>query len=102
MLDYLPKHCSCCITDPRLSREPNASTDSIMPYLLFEGADDKGICPDFLTEIVSRFDEDDTVKPMLTKAVVRLSEDLAKLNMNDNYKPHVNVSYEEISTLVSH
>lgn len=62
-----------------------------MPYLLLEGGEDRGICPDFLTEIVSRLDEDETVKPMLTKAVARLSEDLAKLTMNDNYKPHINV-----------
>ncbi|KUJ12075.1 uncharacterized protein LY89DRAFT_786216 [Mollisia scopiformis] len=71
-------------------REPNASTDSLMPYLLLDGTDDKGICPDFLTEIVSRIDEDDTIKPMLTKAVVRLSEALSKMTMNDNYKPHIN------------
>lgn len=65
-----------------------------MPYLLLEGGDDKGICPDFLTEIVSRIDEDDTVKPMLTKAVVRLSQDLSKMSMNDNYKTHINVGSE--------
>jgi ubiquitin conjugation factor E4 B len=100
-LNYFPRYHTNRITDLRLSREPNASTDSLMPYLLLEGADDKGICPDFLTEIVSRFDEDDTVKPMLTKAVVRLSEELSKMTMNDNYKPHINVSFEDVFPVAS-
>lgn len=50
-----------------------------------------GICPDFLTELVSRFDEDETVKPMITKAVSGISLQLSNMTMNDNYKPHVNV-----------
>ena len=50
-----------------------------------------GICPDFLTELVSRFEEDETVKPMITKAVSGISLQLSNMTMNDNYKPHVNV-----------
>ncbi|KAF8862296.1 hypothetical protein BDZ45DRAFT_616996 [Acephala macrosclerotiorum] len=84
-------NCIFAVEVPELfGRNPNPATDSLMPYLLLEGGEDRGICPDFLTEIVSRLDEDETVKPMLTKTVARLSEDLAKLTMNDNYKPHIN------------
>ena len=72
-------------------RDPNPATDSLTPYLLHESADDRGICPDFLAEAVSRFEEDDTVKPMLTKAVAGMSLQLSAMTMNDNYKPHVNV-----------
>lgn len=43
-------------------------------------------------EAVSRFSEDETVKPMLTKAVAGLSYQLSNMTMNDNYKPHINVS----------
>lgn len=51
-----------------------------------------GVCPDFLTELVSRFDEDETVKPLITRAVSGISLQLSNMTMNDNYKPHVNVS----------
>ena len=77
-------------------REPNPNTDSLTPYLLNEAGEDKGICPDFLAEVISRFNEDDTVKPMLTKAVAGLSLQLSNLTMNDNYKPYINVSSENL------
>ena len=73
------------------SRNPNAATDSLTPYLLFEGGEDMGICPDFLTELVGRFEEDETVKPMITKAVSGISLQLSNMTMNDNSKPLVNV-----------
>lgn len=61
------------------------------PYLLFEPGEDKGICLEFLQEAVSRFEDDDTVMPMLTKAVDGLSLQLSNMTMNDNYKPYINV-----------
>lgn len=73
-------------------RNPNPLTDSLTPYLLNEAGEDKGICPDFLQEAVSRFDDDETVKPMLTKAVGGLSLQLSSMTMNDPYKPYINVS----------
>jgi len=59
--------------------------------LLHEAGEDKGICPDFLAEAVSRLDEDETVQPMLTKAVASLSFQLSTMTMSDNYKPYVQV-----------
>lgn len=73
-------------------REPNPATDSLVPFLLNEAGEEKGICPDFLREAVSRFDEDETVKPMLTKAVGGLSLQLSNMTMNSDYKPYINVS----------
>jgi ubiquitin conjugation factor E4 B len=66
-------------------------TDSLTPYLILDPEDEKGICYDFLTEAVARFNEDDTVKPMLIKAVAGLSSQLSNMTMNDNYKPYVQV-----------
>ncbi|KAG9238385.1 ubiquitin elongating factor core-domain-containing protein [Amylocarpus encephaloides] len=84
-------NCIFAMEMPELyGREPNPSTDSLTPYLLFEPAEDRGICPDFLAEAISRFYDDDTVKPMLTKAVTGLSLKLSILTMNDNYKPFIN------------
>lgn len=47
---------------------------------------------DFLQEAVARFPEDDALADVFVKAMVDISTQLGKLTMNDNYKPHVNVS----------
>ncbi|PQE32096.1 Ubiquitin conjugation factor E4 protein [Rutstroemia sp. NJR-2017a WRK4] len=70
-------------------REPNPTTDFLTPYFLFEPGEDKGICPDFLEEAVSRFPEDDMAKSMITKAFAGLSSQLSNMTMNDVYKPYV-------------
>lgn len=47
---------------------------------------------EFLQEAVARFSEDDSIADVFVKAMVDISSKLGKLTMNDNYKPHVNVS----------
>lgn len=49
---------------------------------------------DFFVEAVRRIqeEEDDTILPLFTKAMVDASARLSKLSMNDDYKPCVNVS----------
>jgi ubiquitin conjugation factor E4 B len=66
-------------------------TDSLTPYLILDPEDDRGICIDFLTEAVSRFNEDDTAKSMLVKAFAGVSNQLSNMTMNDDYKPYVQV-----------
>jgi hypothetical protein len=73
------------------SREPSPAIDSLTPYLLLEPEEERGISPDFLAEMEARFEEDESIKPMLRKAVIGLSQQLATLTMNDNYKPYVHV-----------
>jgi ubiquitin conjugation factor E4 B len=60
--------------------------------LLNEAGEDKGVCPDFITEAVARFGEDDMARSMITKAVAGLSYQLSNMTMNDSYKPYINVS----------
>ena len=81
---------------PYFRREANYETDSLVPHLVLEAGEDRGIDPDFLAEAVSRFEEDDSVKTMLTKAVAGLSAQLSQLTMNDSYQPYVNVSSSHI------
>ncbi|KAI9734736.1 MAG: hypothetical protein M1818_006723 [Claussenomyces sp. TS43310] len=84
-------NCIFAVTVPELfGREPNPATDSLLPYLLRDPDDDHGLCHDFLTESISRFDEDDSVKPMLTKTVAGLSYQLSQLDMNGDYRPYIN------------
>jgi ubiquitin conjugation factor E4 B len=82
--------CIFAITVPELyGREDAPVKDSLVPYFLVQPDADTGICPDFLKEAVSRLEEDDTIAPMLVKAVAELSTQLAQKNMNDDYQPYV-------------
>jgi ubiquitin conjugation factor E4 B len=51
-----------------------------------------GLCMEFFVEAVARLDDDDSIAPLFTKAMADISSKLATLSMNDDYKPHVNVS----------
>lgn len=63
-----------------------------MPYLLREVDNENGLCIDFVNEAMSRIDDDDTILPLFTKAMVDISAQLARMSMNDSYKPAVNAS----------
>jgi ubiquitin conjugation factor E4 B len=65
-----------------------------VPYLLREVESENGLCMDFFVEAVARLDDDDTIAPLFTKAMVEISSRLANMTMNDDYKPCVNVSCE--------
>lgn len=83
-------NCVFAVTMPDLyGRDPNPHTDSLTPYLLKEPDDEHGLCLDFLQDAAARFDEDESVKDMLTRAVAGLSLQLSNMTMNDNYKPYM-------------
>ena len=75
----------------RYSRDPNPNHDTLKPYLLGNSEGDHGICSDFFEEAVSRINEDEMVLPMFTSAMVQISQELSKMNMNQDYKPYINV-----------
>ena len=52
-----------------------------------------------MSEAVARFDEDDSIKPMLTRAVAGLSFQLSSMSMQDNYTPYIKVCSKQISLL---
>ncbi len=84
-------HNYCVVISNFSSREPNPLLDSLHPYFLLDAGDDKGICYEFLEELDKRWDEDESVKNVITKAVVNLSEVLSHKTMNDTYKPYITV-----------
>lgn len=79
------------LADSIFRLEPPVS-NPLTPHLLVGPEDDRGLCHEFLSEAVSRFPEDETVKEALIGAIEELSRQLSKLTMNDNYKPYVQVS----------
>lgn len=60
--------------------------------MLVDPEDDRGLCHDFMSEVVRRFGEDETMREALVGAAAVLSQQLAGMTMNDNYKPYVLVS----------
>ncbi|KAH6613488.1 ubiquitin elongating factor core-domain-containing protein [Chaetomium tenue] len=84
-------NCIFALTVPELfSREPNPLHDTLVPYLLREVETDNGLCMDFFGEAIARLEEDETIAVLFTKAMVDISNKLATMNMNDDYKPCVN------------
>lgn len=63
----------------------------LKPYLLLDPEEDRGVDFEFISEAVKRFDEDESIKPAFIAAVEGLSQELAEMNINDDYKPYVTV-----------
>ncbi|TQV91651.1 ubiquitin conjugation factor E4 [Cordyceps javanica] len=83
-------NCLFAITMPDLyGRSANPDHDTIAPQLLRGLTDENGICFDFIQEAIKRFDEDEAFPDIFNDAMVRISNQLALISMNENYKPHV-------------
>ncbi|OJJ44696.1 hypothetical protein ASPZODRAFT_134789 [Penicilliopsis zonata CBS 506.65] len=82
-------YCIFAITMPEMFGLDSSAKSPLQQHLLLDPEDDKGVDFEFLAEAVRRFEEDDTIKPALIAAVEGLSRDLAKKNVNDDYKPYV-------------
>ena len=75
--------------------EPSESP--LKPFLLLGPDQDKGVDADFLNEAVKRFDEDENIKPAFISAVESMSQELAEMNIDDDYKPYMTVCSRSIS-----
>lgn len=69
------------------------STNILVPHLLIDPEQDRGLDQDFLTEAVARFEEDESIQEVLVGAVEEMSRQLSRKTMNDDYKPYVLVRY---------
>ncbi|KAI0865512.1 ubiquitin fusion degradation protein 2 [Xylaria cubensis] len=96
-------NCIFALTMPEyFGRDPDPNHDSLVPYLLRNHDNEDGVCLDFFTEAVSRIGEDDTIAPIFTEAMVIISGRVAKMTMNDDYKPYINclVTYSRFPPLL--
>lgn len=75
------------------SLETPSSSPLTSHLLVDDPEDDRYVDPEFLTEAVERFSEDDTVQDALVGAVEDLSRQLAVMNMNNDYKPYILVGF---------
>ncbi|KAI0025152.1 ubiquitin conjugation factor E4 [Xylariomycetidae sp. FL0641] len=84
-------NCIFALTIPDLfGRDPNPKHDTLVPYLLKNHDNEDAVCLEFYSEAVARMKEDDSVAPIFTDAMVDMSNRVAKMSMNDEYKPFIN------------
>ncbi|KAI2616310.1 ubiquitin conjugation factor E4 [Hypoxylon sp. NC1633] len=96
-------NCIFALTMPDyFGRDPNPNHDSLVPYLLRNHDNEEGICMDFLNEAVSRIHEDDSVAPLFTEAMDKMSRKVATMTMNDDYRPYINclLTYARFPALI--
>lgn len=94
------------ILSPELFGRQTPETHPMAHHLLIDPEDDRGICHDFITEAISRFEEDETTKEVFVGAVEQLSKDLAKKSMDSDYRSYTSalrnlVRYGPIATALT-
>lgn len=82
-------YCIFAVTIPDMFNLEQEQVSPLAKHLLVDPENDRGICQDFLSEAVSRFDEDESIKDALVDAMDQLRVELSTMTMNDNYKPYI-------------
>jgi ubiquitin conjugation factor E4 B len=98
--------CIFAITTPEIFGQDIDSLKELADRLLLDPEDDRGLCHDFLTEVSSRFSEDGSIKEAFIKAVEDLSQRLAKLSLDSEYRSYTStlrnlVRYKPIAIAVT-
>ncbi|KAK4917482.1 Ubiquitin conjugation factor E4, partial [Elasticomyces elasticus] len=99
-------YCMLTITTPELfSLEYNGS-QAFADHMLQDPEDDAGVCHEFLTEAVSKWDEDDTIGTAFVGAVEELSRRLAGITMDGDYRPYLGmmrrlVAFKQITIAIT-
>jgi ubiquitin conjugation factor E4 B len=78
--------CIFAITTPEIFGKEYDGTKRLAEHLLIDPEDDRGICHDFLSEAVARFEEDESIKTAIVTAVEELSRQLATKSMDSDYR----------------
>lgn len=74
-----------------IARMEPTELSPLKSHLLLDPESEKGVDPEFLSEAVRRFDEDESVKPAFITAVELLSQELASMSITDDYKSYMTV-----------
>lgn len=82
-------YCIFAITMPEMFGAEEHMGNPLAKHLLEAPESEQGIDHEFLTEAVSRFDDDESIRGALVEGMEQLSKDLARKCMNDDYKPYV-------------
>ncbi len=78
--------CVLSVTTPEVFGAEYDGDAALADHLLADPDEDRGVDHDFLTEVITRFEEDDTIKQTFVRAVEQLSRRLAKMTMDSDYR----------------
>lgn len=82
-------YCLFAVTFPEMFEEqPRQRGKCLLQHLTTTNDDDIALDYDFLAEVSSRLDEDDSVKDVLVEIACQISQTLATKTMLDEYKPY--------------
>ncbi|EED23803.1 ubiquitin fusion degradation protein UfdB, putative [Talaromyces stipitatus ATCC 10500] len=82
-------YCVFAVTMPEMFGQTPTGRSPLIPNLLLDAEDDRGVDLDFLSEVVKLFEEQDDLKPTIVSTVEQMSQELSAKTMNDDYKPYV-------------
>jgi ubiquitin conjugation factor E4 B len=82
-------YCVFAVTLPDMFGQEQTAVSPLLQHLLVDPENDRGICHDFINEAMSRFEEDDSIKSMFVEAVEQLSQQLADISIDGDYRSHV-------------
>jgi ubiquitin conjugation factor E4 B len=82
-------YCVFAATMPDMFGEEAPPTNALADHILLGPDDERGICYEFLTEASNRMGEDDSIKEALVGAMEDVSQRLAKVSMNGDYRPYM-------------
>ncbi|KUL83869.1 hypothetical protein ZTR_06560 [Talaromyces verruculosus] len=77
------------VTMPEMFGQTPTGRSPLIPNLLLDAEDDRGVDLEFLAEVVKLFEEQDDLKPAIITTVEQMSQELSAQTMNDDYKPYV-------------
>ncbi|KAL9619118.1 MAG: hypothetical protein Q9160_006207 [Pyrenula sp. 1 TL-2023] len=94
------------ILSPELFGRQIPEKHPLAQHLLIDPEDDRGICHDFITEAIARFEEDEASKEIFVGAIEQLSTDLSKKSMDSDYRSYTSalrnlVRYGPIATALT-
>lgn len=83
--------CVFAITTPEIFGQETDGRKDLADRLLRDPEDDTGLCHEFLSEVSSRFVDDESIKDAFVGAVEDLSRRLAGLSMDSEYRSYISV-----------
>jgi ubiquitin conjugation factor E4 B len=84
--------CMLAATMPDVFGLEPPETSPLVEHILTDSDSDKGLGQDFLREAAAMLAKEANIKEALVGAMEQISTALAKMSMNENFKPYVNVS----------
>lgn len=78
--------CILSVTTPDVFGAEYDGIAALADHLLADPDEDQGVCHDFLTEVVTKFEDDESIKDAFVGAVENLSRRLAKMSMDSDYR----------------